>query len=179
MLTRITPLNRGKHTELLPDDLLPFRHIENLGVGSSAIVEVVEENHSGLKFAHKIFMRRNGSTQKTFNQAFKNEVNIMKRLHSHPHIVQIYWSYTRGRHAGMLLTPIASNGDLAAYLDTIPGNGEASNIRAVFYSKPLFWLSCKWPRLHPQIVHSTQRYQTTKYTSSRRPDDLYRLRNCI
>jgi serine/threonine protein kinase len=161
MSTRMTLLNRGEHAELLPNDLLPFQHIEDLGMGSSAIVEVVEENHSGLKFAHKIFRRRAGRTRKTFDEAFKNEVDIMKKLRSHPHIVQIHWSYTRRGHAGMLLTPVASN------------------IRAVFYSKPLLRLSCKWPRLHPQISHSTQRYQTTKYISPRRPDDLYRLRNCI
>jgi serine/threonine protein kinase len=124
MLARITPLKRGEHTELLPDDLLPFRHIEHLGMGSSAMVEVVEENHSGLKFAHKIFRRRNGPTRKRLDEAFKNEVDIMKRLHSHPHIVQIHWSYTRGGHAGMLLTPVASNGDLAAYLDTIREKGK-------------------------------------------------------
>jgi serine/threonine protein kinase len=85
---------------------------------------VVEENHSGLKFAHKIFRRRNGRTRKTFDDAFKNEVDIMKKLRSHPHIVQIHWSYTRRGHAGMLLTPVASNGDLAAYLDTIRETGK-------------------------------------------------------
>jgi serine/threonine protein kinase len=124
MLTRMTLLNRGEHAELLPDDLLPFRHIQNLGMGSSAIVEVVEENHSGLKFAHKIFWRRAGRTRKTFDEAFKNEVDIMKKLRSHPHIVQIHWSYTRPGHAGVLLTPVASNGDLAAYLDTIRETGK-------------------------------------------------------
>jgi serine/threonine protein kinase len=124
MLTRITLLNRGEHAELLPDDLLPFQHIEDLGMGSSAIVEVVEENHSGLKFAHKIFRRRAGRTRKTFDEAFKNEVDIMKKLRSHPHIVQIHWSYTRRGHAGMLLTPVASNGDLAAYLETIRETGK-------------------------------------------------------
>jgi serine/threonine protein kinase len=124
MLTRITLLNRGEHAELLPDDVLPFQHIEDLGMGSSAIVEVVEENHSGLKFAHKIFRRRNGRTRKTFDEAFRNEVDIMKKLRSHPHIVQIHWSYTRRGHAGVLLTPVASNGDLAAYLDTIRETGK-------------------------------------------------------
>jgi serine/threonine protein kinase len=85
---------------------------------------VVEENHSGLKFAHKIFRRRNGRTRKTFDQAFKNKVDIMKKLRSHPHIVQIHWSYTRRGHAGVLLTPVASNGDFAAYLDTIRETGK-------------------------------------------------------
>lgn len=93
-------------------------------MGKGAVVDVVEEETSDQKFAHKIFRRCYGSGLGKFQQAFKNEIDIIKRLHSHPHIIQVCWSYTCGRDFGMLLTPVASDGDLRAYLHTIKDTGE-------------------------------------------------------
>lgn len=99
--------------------MLPFQHVKDLGVGSSAVVDVVQHEITGTKFAHKAFNARNSRNLEGLKRAFKNEIDIIKRLHSHPHLIQIYWSYTCGETLGMLLTPVASDGDLKAYLQMV------------------------------------------------------------
>jgi serine/threonine protein kinase len=104
--------------------MLPFRHVEHLGKGGSAMVEVVENETTGTKFAHKALSPRHGSNPEKVKQAFQNEIDIIKRLYFQPHIIQIYWSYICDNTFGMLLTPIASDGDLQAYLETIKNTKE-------------------------------------------------------
>jgi serine/threonine protein kinase len=113
-----TPFHQGGHVNLTDRSTLPFQCIENLGTGGSATVEVVQDKTTGSKFAHKVLRPRRG-TNHEFEQAFRNEIDIIKRLHSHPHIIQVYWSYICDDTFGMLLTPVASDGDLKAYLQTI------------------------------------------------------------
>jgi serine/threonine protein kinase len=114
---------KGGHHDLKKGSTLPFRYVGKLGTGMSAVVDEVEDPISGRTFAQKVFRNYSGNS-KFFKEAFKNEVDILKRLHSHPHIVQIYWSYTRGRELGMLLTPVASDKDLGSYLLDIQDTGE-------------------------------------------------------
>jgi serine/threonine protein kinase len=124
MLSSTTPLNRGEHVDLTDLTLVPFDHVCKLGAGVSAVVELVKAKSSSETFAHKYFRQYYGPELKTLNRAFKNEIAIIKRLHSHPHIIQLYWSYTCGRDLGMLLLPIASDGDLRAYLRKIQDTKE-------------------------------------------------------
>ncbi|KAF1968773.1 kinase-like protein, partial [Bimuria novae-zelandiae CBS 107.79] len=104
--------------------MLPFRHVDRLGIGMSAVVDIVEDKTTGRKFAHKAFRQYYGPEPEKFKQAFKNEIDIIKRLHSHSHIIQIHWSYAYGHELGMLLTPVARDGDLRAYLRRIQDAGE-------------------------------------------------------
>jgi serine/threonine protein kinase len=113
-----TPFQQGGHVNLTDRSMLPFQPIENLGRGGSATVEIVQHETTGSKFAHKVLSPHRGANLEEFEQAFQNEIDIIKRLHSHPHIIQIYWSYICDNTFGMLLTPIASDGDLRAYLQT-------------------------------------------------------------
>jgi serine/threonine protein kinase len=118
---------KGGHQDLKKGSTLPFRYVGKLGTGMSAVVDEVEDPISGRTFAQKVFRNYSGNS-KFFKEAFKNEVDIMKRLHSHPHIVQVYWSYTRGRELGMLLTPVASDKDLGSYLLDIQDTGEGPTL---------------------------------------------------
>jgi serine/threonine protein kinase len=116
-------LVNGKHEDLKSGSTLPFRYIGKLGVGASAVVDIVEDPTNRRRFAHKVFRPYSGHS-KFFKEAFRNEVSILRRLRSHPHVVQIYWSYTCGRELGMLLTPVASDKDLSSYLLGIQDTGE-------------------------------------------------------
>jgi serine/threonine protein kinase len=118
---------KGGHQDLKKGSTLPFRYVGKLGTGMSAVVDEVEDPISGRTFAQKVFRNYSGNS-KFFKEAFKNEVDILKRLHSHPHIVQVYWSYTRGRELGMLLTPVASDKDLGSYLLDIQDTGEGPTL---------------------------------------------------
>jgi serine/threonine protein kinase len=118
---------KGGHQDLKKGSTLPFRYVGKLGTGISAVVDEVEDPISGRTFAQKMFRNYSGDS-KLFKETFKNEVDILKRLHSHPHIVQVYWSYTRGRELGMLLTPVASDKDLGSYLLDIQDTGEGPTL---------------------------------------------------
>jgi serine/threonine protein kinase len=83
------------------------------------MVNEVEDEADGQRFAQKIFRRQYGQARKRLEKTVRDEINIIKQLHSHPHIIDLYWSYTHQGTFGMLLTPVASNGDLRAYLLTI------------------------------------------------------------
>jgi serine/threonine protein kinase len=113
----------GEHKDLPSGAILPFQYVDKLGVGASAVVDVVEDKVNSKRFAHKFFRPYLGR-DRHFKEAFKNEIDIIKRLHSHSHIIQISWSYTRGRELGMLLTPVASDKDLGAYLLDINDTGQ-------------------------------------------------------
>jgi serine/threonine protein kinase len=118
----------GEHKDLSSGAILPFQYVDKLGVGASAVVDVVEDKSNNKRFAHKFFRPYLGR-DRHFKEAFKNEVDIIKRLHSHPHIIQVHWSYTRGRELGMLLTPVASDKDLGAYLLDIHDTGKGAGIK--------------------------------------------------
>jgi serine/threonine protein kinase len=113
----------GGHGDFESGTTLPFRYIGKLGVGASAVVDRVEDPTNGRSYAQKVFRPYSGRSG-FFQQDFKNELDIIKRLHSHPHIIQVYWSYTCGRELGMLLIPIASDKDLGAYLSAIEDSKE-------------------------------------------------------
>jgi serine/threonine protein kinase len=115
-------ITKGGHKDLSISSILPFQYVDKLGVGASAVVDVVEDKANQERFAHKVFRPYLGR-DRHFKEAFKNEIEIIKRLQSHPHIIQIHWSYTRGRELGMLLTPVANDKDLGAYLLDIHDTG--------------------------------------------------------
>ncbi|PVH95600.1 kinase-like protein [Periconia macrospinosa] len=117
-------LRQGEHIEVPNRNALPFRYIDRLGRGGSAAVDVVEDKASPhQRFAHKIFRPYYGPSLETFKQEVKNEIDIIKRLQSHPHIVKIHWSYACKNEMGMLLAPVASHGDLGGYLLEIEERG--------------------------------------------------------
>ncbi|CAI6335404.1 unnamed protein product [Periconia digitata] len=109
-------LTSGEHVEIVDRTHLPFHRIGRLGMGASAQVEVVEEPTTRRRYAHKIFTPYYGHTLERFKKEVQNEIAIIKRLRGHPHIVNVEWSYACGRELGILLTPVASDGDLSAYL---------------------------------------------------------------
>jgi serine/threonine protein kinase len=120
--TSSSEIVEGEHKDLSSGAILPFQYVDKLGSGASAVVDVVEDKSKNKRFAHKFF-HPYLSRDRHFKETFKNEIDIIKRLHSHPHIIQIYWSYTRGRELGILLTPVASDKDLGAYLLDIHDTG--------------------------------------------------------
>ena len=77
--------DEGQHIEITHRDMLPFRFLGQLGLGGSAVVETVEDQTTGQKFAHKFFGKIYAKDVKKVKDAFKNEIDIMKRLQSHSH----------------------------------------------------------------------------------------------
>jgi serine/threonine protein kinase len=101
----------------------PFRHESNIGTGSIAIVEAVTDKFTNERFALKTYRRFWGRQLEDIKHIFKNEVKIMKRLSSHVHMVEIRRYCMIGQQMSILLSPVASNGDLGAYLNVVLESG--------------------------------------------------------
>lgn len=116
-------VNLGDDLTIANRNSLPYKHLESLGVGGSAFVEKVQNTTTGEIFAHKVFRRYHGPNLTKFKEEVQNEIQIVRRLSSHPHIIQVFATYTCGRELGMILTPVADRGDLASYLQDIADSG--------------------------------------------------------
>ncbi|KAF2185900.1 kinase-like protein, partial [Zopfia rhizophila CBS 207.26] len=117
-------VREGDHLNIRDYHDLPYKTIRHLGIGGYAAVSLVEDTN-GDQFAHKQFKRYDGPDIKKFQRQVQNEVSIMRRLSSHPHIVRVFASYTcdSGRDLGLILTPVADSRDLAIYLQAISDSG--------------------------------------------------------
>ncbi|KAH8719371.1 kinase-like domain-containing protein [Phaeosphaeriaceae sp. PMI808] len=120
-----SPINVFEGADLqIPDrNMLPYRVISTLGMGGSASVQMVQDTTTGQLFAHKLFRTYHGSNLKRFRQEIQNEIKIMRRLSFHPHIIRLFATYSCNRDFGMILTPVADEGDLANYLLKISDSG--------------------------------------------------------
>jgi serine/threonine protein kinase len=108
----------------IPDrSVLPYKHMGSLGVGGQASIELVEDTNTGRLFAHKLFRRYRGPTLEKFRQEVMNEVAIMRRLSSNSHIISLFATYSCNRDFGIILYPVADNGDLRSYLQDISDSG--------------------------------------------------------
>ncbi|KAF2202453.1 kinase-like protein [Delitschia confertaspora ATCC 74209] len=124
METIFIPVKEGDDLEISSRNVLPFRHIRVLGQGGCASVEEVQDIHTGAVFAHKIFRRFYGRDIASYKKQFHNEIAIIRRLSEHLHIIRVFATYTCGREAGMILTPVANGGDLATFLQEISDSGQ-------------------------------------------------------
>jgi hypothetical protein len=90
--------------------------VKVLGHGSSAVIEKISHKVTGQLFALKAFRRHSTRQFENLRRAFDNEVSIMERLSSHIHIIQVLGTFICDRELCILMSPVASDGDLAAYL---------------------------------------------------------------
>lgn len=110
----------GAHEDLDSGSELPFRCGKILGLGASGVVQMAEDTFDGRVFAHKMFRSTVGPVQNPWTRrAFLNEIDILKRLGTHRHIINMQWSYVRGNEFGILLSPVADEGDLNSFLSAI------------------------------------------------------------
>lgn len=108
---------RGKDYDVVDEAELPYVHVRNLGHGHSGTVEEVRDRNTNKIYARKT-IRITGSRANKAEQTtvFRNEVNIIRGLESHCHIISVYATYVTKRDFGILLEPVASQGDLEEFL---------------------------------------------------------------
>ncbi|PVH97494.1 kinase-like protein [Periconia macrospinosa] len=112
-------------------DALPFRHVRILGHGSSAVIELVAHKTTKKTFALKSFRRYNAARFEAAKRALENEVGIMKRLSPHIHMVQVLETFQSPGELGIIMSPAASEGDLAKYITMALESGITSQQRVV------------------------------------------------
>lgn len=93
----------------------PFKHLGYLGYGVCVAVDKVEDTMTRGIFARKLIQRYHGENTGRWI-AISKEVNIIRRMFSHPHIVNIFATYSRKRNFAFFLNPVADGGDLSSYL---------------------------------------------------------------
>lgn len=134
----LIPVREGDDIDIPTRDVLPYTHIKSLGMGSSSFVEMVRDTTSGQVFAHKVFRRYHGPNTGKFRRDVRNEIEILRRLSSHPHIIRVFATYTCGRDIGIIFTPVADSGDLANYLQNILDFGNPPTIEQCAILKRAF-----------------------------------------
>jgi serine/threonine protein kinase len=110
----------GSHLDLeslnLRLDALPYEHVKILGHGGTASVEMVRDVNTGMSFARKIIRNVYARNMQEAKKMLRNEVEIMKRLENHHHIIKVHATYIAKRELAIILDPVADSGDLATYL---------------------------------------------------------------
>jgi serine/threonine protein kinase len=96
---------------------LPYYHIRMLGHGHSGAVEEVEDRATGKIYARKTIILHGTIHNKAHAiEVFHNEVKIILGLEGHHHIVRVHTTYITLKVLGILLEPVAREGDLDEYL---------------------------------------------------------------
>jgi serine/threonine protein kinase len=117
---------------IIPDESqLPFKLLRNLGHGHSGNVEEVENVLTGAVFARKTIKIRGQRAKIATENIFKNEVKIIRGLSKHHHIIRVFATYMAKREVGIILEPVADEGDLSHFLELIEDIrlSDASDIR--------------------------------------------------
>lgn len=135
---RVLAVEEGKDYLLEPEDELPYRLIRSLGHGHSGNVEEVEDTVTGAVFARKTIRIYGPRDKDGRRRVFDNEINIIRNLASHHHIIRIFATYIGKREVGLILQPVADEGDLDAFLDRFREDmeeSETSGVRQVDQAK--------------------------------------------
>ncbi|KAH4614864.1 hypothetical protein HBH68_010030 [Parastagonospora nodorum] len=91
---------RGSHVEFQSDEIIPL--VQGRFLGRGAVGDVHEVEVQGRKFAHKrMVVRRKLGGQE------RKEIEILKHLPPHPHIVQLVGTYTHREFLGIIMYPVA------------------------------------------------------------------------
>ncbi|KAI9779692.1 MAG: hypothetical protein M1839_007190 [Geoglossum umbratile] len=98
------PLRPGHHVTYNKDyEFLPLLGRGSLGQGGFGIVEKVEDIFSNKVYARKCIKSVRGDVIR----ALRNEIDNLRKLDQHDHIIELVSTYTRGAELGLLLQPVA------------------------------------------------------------------------
>ncbi|KAH0536223.1 hypothetical protein FGG08_006890 [Glutinoglossum americanum] len=104
-IATVRDLLPGMHGSFSTDELLPLRHLENLGTGAFGSVDSVANVFTGKVYARKIFRSRKRGSR----NIFETEISALRKLQSHHHIVQLVASYVHVNVMALVLLPVADS----------------------------------------------------------------------
>jgi serine/threonine protein kinase len=122
----ITRFEEGDDHVIADESQLPFAHIKILGSGHSGVVEKVVDVTTGTEFARKKMAIRSKSARAEMERIFRNEISIIRGLQRHHHIIRVFASYMAKREIGLILEPVADEGDLNRFLEHVEEVREAN-----------------------------------------------------
>ena len=136
--TRSDPLliTDGGHVEVENLNLLPYEHIKNLGSGGFGLVDQVRHTTTGKIYARKTIRLRLSQDHDGVLYSFWNEIEIMRHLSGHHHIVRCVASYICRPELGLILDHVADFGSLADLLQEIREGRQLVDVW-----RPILWRS--------------------------------------
>ncbi|KAF1999593.1 kinase-like protein, partial [Amniculicola lignicola CBS 123094] len=102
---------------------IPYKLLGNLGFGAHGFVEKVKDVTSGNCYARKTFRADKTSLFKA-QEMLRLEVQIIRELASHPHVIRVHATYISGRTLAIILQPVADGGNLTQFLADYRDLGE-------------------------------------------------------
>jgi serine/threonine protein kinase len=99
---------------------VPYEHVDILGRGNSGLVEKVQHKSTKQIYARKLLVipRKRQAEQESI---FLNEVAVIRRLCDHHHFIKVMAAYKTEKNFGIILFPVAENGDLSEFLEHYRG----------------------------------------------------------
>jgi len=108
-------IEQGKDYINVDEARLPYVYKRVLGQGNSGWVEEVED-----RLTNKVYARKKipivRYRQEERAKVFRNELSIIRGLESHHHIISVFATYVTPQNFGLILQPVASDGDLQLFL---------------------------------------------------------------
>jgi serine/threonine protein kinase len=112
---RLLRIRQGDDLVNIEEEQVPYIHKGVLGHGLTAWVEEVEDQFTNKVYARKK-MRVVSYTQEERARVFRNELSIIRGLERHHHMIRVFATYITSQYLSLILDPVASDGDLQAYL---------------------------------------------------------------
>jgi len=135
--TGMLSIEQGSHQTDIDDSRLPLDFVRKLGQGATSLVQEVRDRHTGLTFARKT-IRLSNLQQRTASSTFLKEVQALRKLGEHRHFINVYATYATKHTIGILLLPVADQGNLNEYLHKYrrlsKDNGAATALQAEMIS---------------------------------------------
>ncbi|RYP83944.1 hypothetical protein DL770_005293 [Monosporascus sp. CRB-9-2] len=122
-----------------------------LGKGAYAIVHEVVDQRSGRVYARKDYYA-NRSDLDYIRWQFENEVNIMRSLSRHHHIVSFVDSYIKGQQFAIIVEPAAKPGSLATFLFGIKEKGRTTREERRILQRSFGCLASGLAFIHEKVV---------------------------
>lgn len=95
---------------------LPYKIMELLGHGSTAVVEQVCDRNTGQVYAKKTCIFSDMRSRHDKEEFFNNEISIIRLLKGHRHIIRLHATYVARSEIGLMLQPAADGSTLERYL---------------------------------------------------------------
>ncbi len=118
-LPPILRFEQGDDHIIADDAQLPFELLSTLGFGQSGSVEKVRDKNTGKVYARKTMWIRARRMKEETERIFFNEINIIRGLDRHHHIITVFATYMAKREICLILEPVADEGDLEQFLETL------------------------------------------------------------
>ncbi|KAH7081319.1 kinase-like domain-containing protein [Paraphoma chrysanthemicola] len=129
-------IEHGVDYEDVEEAKLPYVHVRNLGHGQSGNVEEVKDELTGHVYARKTIRIVGPSRERAERmRVFRNEIGIIRGLESHRHIISVHATYATKRYFGILLQPVASEGDLEDFLTEFRESSNEADIHQLLSAR--------------------------------------------